>query len=87
MDWPDGCGRKELGTTALMVDKTRRLIRVWFLLGLRSAQVQLLTRWGSFLFLLGKIVRFLLFFVFLFKVFHSLFKLINKFLLVEERNK
>lgn len=41
------------------------------MLSLRAAQVQLLTRWGSFLFLLGKIVRFLLFFVFLFMVLSS----------------
>lgn len=54
-----------------MAAKVKHLIKIWFLLALRAAQVQLLTRWGSLLFLLGKIVRFLLFFVFLFVVLSS----------------
>lgn len=37
----------------------------------RAAQVEILTHWGSLLFLLGKIVRFLLFFTFLFMVLSS----------------
>jgi len=45
-----------------------RLAKVWLIMTLQAFQSQLLTHWGSILFLLGKIVRFLLFFVFLFTV-------------------
>jgi ABC-2 type transport system permease protein len=55
----------------LTVARVKHLVKIWFLLALRAAQVQLLTRWGSFLFLLGKVVRFVLFFVFLFMVLSS----------------
>ena len=48
-----------------------RLIKIWLMFASRAAQAQLLTHWGSLLFLVGKIVRFLLFFVFLFVVLSS----------------
>jgi len=48
-----------------------RLIKVWLMFASRAAQAQLLTHWGGLLFLIGKIVRFLLFFVFLFTVLSS----------------
>lgn len=38
------------------------------MIGSRAAQTQLLTGWGGFLFLFGKILRFLLFFVLIFSV-------------------
>ena len=41
------------------------------MVSLRAAQSQLLTSWAGILFLLGKIVRFLLFFIFLFTVLDS----------------
>jgi len=45
-----------------------RLGRVWWRLALQAAQSQLLTRWSWILFIAGKVIRFLLFFVFLFAV-------------------
>lgn len=51
--------------------KNLKLIKVWLMVASRAAQTQLLTGWGGILFLLGKIVRFLLFFVFLFAVLSS----------------
>jgi len=48
-----------------------KLIKVWVMVSLRAAQSQLLTSWAGILFLIGKIVRFLLFFVFLFAVLGS----------------
>ena len=48
-----------------------RLIKIWLMVASRAAQTQLLTGWGGIIFLLGKIVRFLLFFVFLFAVLGS----------------
>ncbi len=46
----------------------KRLIRVWLMMAGRAAESQLLTTWAGALFLIGKLVRFLLFFVFLFVV-------------------
>jgi len=48
-----------------------KLIKVWVMVSLRAAQSQLLNSWAGILFLIGKIVRFLLFFVFLFTVLGS----------------
>lgn len=48
-----------------------RLIKIWLMYAWRSAQTQILTRWGGYLFLIGKIVRFLFFFVFLLTVLSS----------------
>lgn len=45
-----------------------RLIKVWLMFFSRAAQSQLLTNWAGVLFLLGKIVRFLLLFIFLFTI-------------------
>ena len=45
-----------------------KLFRIWLKVALMSAQTQLLTNWATYLFILGKIVRFLLFFIFLFSV-------------------
>ena len=46
----------------------RRFVKVWLMVSSRAAQDQLLTSWSGLLFLLGKIVRFILFFIFLFSV-------------------
>ena len=46
----------------------KRLLRVWWTLASREAQIQLLTSWAGVLFIIGKVVRFLLYFVFLFSV-------------------
>lgn len=46
----------------------KRLLRVWFILASREAQIQLLTSWSGVLFVIGKIIRFLLYFTFLFSV-------------------
>jgi len=46
----------------------RKLIKIWLLIASRVAQIQLMTGWGGFAFLLGKIIRFLFFFVFIFSV-------------------
>ena len=48
-----------------------RLMKVWLMVSLRAAQSQLLTSWAGILFLIGKVVRFLLFFIFLFAVLGS----------------
>jgi len=48
-----------------------KLIKIWLMVASRAAQTQLLTGWAGMLFLLGKIVRFLLFFFFLFVVLGS----------------
>lgn len=48
-----------------------RLIKIWLMVTSRAAQTQLLTSWAGILFLIGKILRFLLFFVFLFAVLGS----------------
>lgn len=48
-----------------------RLIKIWLMVASRAAQVQLLTNWAGILFLIGKIARFLLFFVFLFAILGS----------------
>lgn len=45
-----------------------KLIKIWLLIASRVAQVQILTSWGGFAFLIGKVVRFLFFFVFIFSV-------------------
>jgi len=43
----------------------RKLIKIWLLIASRVAQIQLMTGWGGFAFLLGKIIRFLFYFVFI----------------------
>ena len=48
--------------------KRIRMFRVWLRISALAAQSQLLTSWAGFLFLIGKIIRFILFFVFLFSV-------------------
>ena len=48
-----------------------KLVRVWLMMASRGAQSQLLTRIAGVLFLCGKIIRFLIFFVFLFAVLDS----------------
>ncbi|MBM3209098.1 hypothetical protein FJZ40_02295 [Candidatus Shapirobacteria bacterium] len=54
-----------------MVRSAVRLIKIWLMVSSRAAQSQLLSRWAGVLFLVGKIVRFLLFFVFLFMILSS----------------
>lgn len=46
----------------------KKLIKVWLMLASRAAQSQLLTNWSGVLFILGKVVRFFLLFIFLFAV-------------------
>ena len=46
----------------------KRLIKIWLIQARNAAQTQLLTTKGGVLFLIGKISRFLLYFVFLFSV-------------------
>jgi len=53
------------------MEDNRKLVKIWLMFASRAAQAQLLNHWGGFLFLLGKIVRFLLFFIFLFTVLSS----------------
>ena len=48
-----------------------RLIKIWLMVSLRAFQSQLVSTWASILFTIGKIARFLLFFVFLFVVLSS----------------
>jgi len=55
----------------LKIGQISKLTRVWVMVSLRAAQSQLLTSWAVILFLIGKIVRFLLFFIFLFAVLGS----------------
>lgn len=45
--------------------EVKRLVRVWFSVATKVAQSQLLTSWGGIVFLIGKIARFILFFIFL----------------------
>lgn len=54
-----------------MLASLRKLFRIWLLMAKMAAQDQLTTNWGGFLFLIGKIFRFLFFFLFLFSVFSS----------------
>ena len=56
-----------------MVAKKRLLkfIKIWMMVASRAAQAQLLTNWAGILFIIGKIIRFLLFFVFLFTILSS----------------
>jgi ABC-2 type transport system permease protein len=49
----------------------KKMIKIWLMVSLRAAQSQLLTTWAGILFLVGKIIRFLLFFIFLFAVLDS----------------
>lgn len=49
----------------------KRLVKIWLMMASRATQSQLLTRAASILFLVGKIIRFLMFFVFLFAVLGS----------------
>jgi len=46
----------------------KRLIKIWFLMAKIAAQSQLTTNAGGILFIIGKVVRFTLFFIFLFSV-------------------
>jgi len=55
----------------LKIGQISKLIKVWVAVSLRAAQSQLLTTWAGILFLVGKIIKFLLFFVFLFAVLDS----------------
>lgn len=48
--------------------RIKHLARVWFLMTRIAAQSQLTTFWAAMFFLLGKLVRFLFFFIFLFAV-------------------
>lgn len=45
-----------------------KFIKIWLMVSSRAAQSQLLTNWAGLLFILGKTVRFLMFFIFLFSV-------------------
>jgi ABC-2 type transport system permease protein len=45
-----------------------RLFKIWLLITSRVAQSQLINPWSALLFILGKLVRFFLFFVFLFRI-------------------
>jgi len=55
----------------LKIREITKLTKIWFMVSSRAAQSQLLTNWAGILFLIGKIIRFLLFFVFLFAVLGS----------------
>jgi len=46
----------------------KKLIKIWLMYTLNALQSDLLTTWAGVLFIIGKIVRFLLFFVFLFAI-------------------
>ena len=46
----------------------KRIVKTWFKLAKIAAQSQLLTSKGGSLFIIGKVVRFLFFFIFLFSV-------------------
>ena len=48
--------------------KFLKLLRVWLRISFLAAQSQLLTNWSGVLFIIGKIVRFIIFFIFLFSV-------------------
>lgn len=45
-----------------------RLVKLWFLMAKTAAQSQLTTLWAGIFFILGKVVRFLFLFIFLFSV-------------------
>jgi len=51
-----------------MVINLRKLIKIWLMIASRATQDQFLSSWAGIVFIIGKIVRFLLFFVFLFAV-------------------
>src|SRR4030043_1196706 len=57
----------------LMGDKRKflKLIKIWLMMASRAAQSQLLNSWEGVLFILGKVTRFLLFFIFLFAILSS----------------
>ena len=46
----------------------KKLIKIWLLIASRAAQAQFLTKWGGVAFLFGKVVRFLLIFVFIYSI-------------------
>ncbi len=46
----------------------KKITKIWLMYTSRAAQSALLTTWAGILFIIGKIVRFLLFFIFLFAV-------------------
>ncbi len=48
--------------------EVKKITKIWLMYTSRAAQSALLTTWAGILFIIGKIVRFLLFFVFLFAV-------------------
>jgi ABC-2 type transport system permease protein len=48
-----------------------RLVKIWLMISSRAAQAQLLTNWAGLLFIVGKVIRFLMFFIFLFVVLSS----------------
>ena len=48
--------------------EAKKIIKIWLMYTSRAAQSALLTTWAGILFIIGKIVRFLLFFIFLFAV-------------------
>jgi len=54
-----------------------KLIKIWLMFTSRAAQSALLTTWAGILFIIGKIVRFLLFFVFLFAVLSTVKNLVG----------
>jgi len=45
-----------------------KIIRIWFIYALMGAQTQLLSGWSGLLFIVGKLVRFFLFFLFVYSV-------------------
>jgi len=49
----------------------QKYLKIWLKVALMAAQSQLITSWAGLLFLIGKVVRFLLFFVFLFTIMSS----------------
>ena len=55
----------------------KRIIKVWLKVSSMAAQSQLLTTWAGIFFLIGKIVRFLIFLIFLFTVMGSVGSLAN----------
>jgi len=46
----------------------KHLVKVWLMMAKSAAQSQLLTSFGGLIFIIGKVVRFLLYFIFLFSV-------------------
>jgi len=57
--------------TSQFVRSKIRLVKIWLMFASRAAQSQLLTSWSGVLFLFGKLVRFFLYFVFLFTIMSS----------------